>query len=538
MKSIIKKFIPKRLLDLYIKIYHQVYWGYEDLKKSYLREKAYRKNKKISSLIKNNRQLRKKFKIGMAVLAHERPEYLEACLDSLFRTKLYNYDITFLLQDDGSNDPKVKELINKERDPKYKIVRYFTNKGHNSWAGAFNKAIKKLQTIDNFDIIGSCDSDALFHPEWLDKTMKIALWAKKNHNEDILGPFSSFNSDQWEFHKILGIYKSPFGNYVVKERMGALNYFYFSKDLSNLGFYEEHRDDETLMTEKFKNLKIRYFCTENSYVEHLGKVSILDKWRPFIGGENFTFAVKPVLKGWNLPSYVYKRFRYLRHCTIIIEIKHGGLGDHLFWSHLPKIAKEAGFKKVYISSYSKFRHPDYKKFIWEMNPFVDGFCNEKGYQPSFLDIGPGMNLLDKVMLEIGLDDNKRFHEPELYYKPILIKKLEEKNIYDPNYVTDAGSKINPKKIEEYLLKNKIKIDFQMKLRDQSLPLENINKTIETKTIEEYFNTIASCNRVYCLASGTATLASALGKHATVFYGKNFKKMFLHSKLHEYVLIDN
>ncbi|MFI5144689.1 MAG: hypothetical protein ACHQJ4_03765, partial [Ignavibacteria bacterium] len=35
---------------------------------------------------------------------------------------------------------------------KYRIVRYFSEKGHNSWGAAFNKAIKKLIEIDKFDI--------------------------------------------------------------------------------------------------------------------------------------------------------------------------------------------------------------------------------------------------------------------------------------------------------------------------------------------------------------------------------------------------
>src|SRR5689334_10571557 len=41
------------------------------------------------------RSVPERFRIGMAVLAHERPDYLEMCLDSLFRTNLCGYDITF-----------------------------------------------------------------------------------------------------------------------------------------------------------------------------------------------------------------------------------------------------------------------------------------------------------------------------------------------------------------------------------------------------------------------------------------------------------
>lgn len=244
--------------------------------------------------IKMEKKISAKPKIGFAVLAHNRPEYLELCLDSLFRTKLYDYDVTFLIQDDGSDDPRVKEIIEKSRDSEYKIVRSFTQKGHNSWGAAFNKAMRKLLEIDNFDIIGSCDSDAFFHPEWLDKTLKICLWAKEHHKEHILGPFSSFNSSDYIFHKVLGTYESPFGEYVVKERMGALNYLYFKEDFLKLGFYPESKDDETLMTEKFKKLGIKYFSTNDSYVEHIGQESVLNQWRPT--------AVSDAVYGMNLAT--------------------------------------------------------------------------------------------------------------------------------------------------------------------------------------------------------------------------------------------
>lgn len=245
--------------------------------------------------IKLQKELKPNFKIGMAVLAHERPEYLEMCLNSLFQTNLYDYDIIFLIQDDGSKDPRVREIIERERDPQYKIIRYYTPKGHDSWGAAFNKAIRRLLEVDDFDIIGSCDSDALFHPEWLDQTMKVCLWAKKNHKDNILGPFSSFNSSDYAFHRILGTYSSPYGNYVVKRRMGAVNYFFFKEDFLKLGFFEEHRDDETLMTRRFEALRVRNFCTETSYVEHIGGTSVLNQWRP-------TPVTKPVY-GMNLARH-------------------------------------------------------------------------------------------------------------------------------------------------------------------------------------------------------------------------------------------
>jgi len=93
-------------------------------------------------------------KIGMAVLIHERPDYLNLCLNSLFTTELYDYDVTFLLNDDGSKDPRVKLLMDEPRDKKYKIHRNFTSKGTNNAGQAINKAIDYLDTIGSVDNIG------------------------------------------------------------------------------------------------------------------------------------------------------------------------------------------------------------------------------------------------------------------------------------------------------------------------------------------------------------------------------------------------
>ena len=251
------------------------------------------------------------FKIGMAILAYERPDYLQVCLDSLFQSNLYNYDITFLIQDDGSSDPRVRSIIEKERDSQYKIIRSFTPKGHNSWGAAFNKAVKKLLELDNFDIIGTCDSDALFHPDWLDHTLKVCLWAKENHQQNILGPFSSFNSSDYAFHRVLGEYESPFGGYVVKERMGALNYFFFKDDFLKLGYFKEDKNDETLMTMEFKKKKVRNFCTTMSTVEHVGQLSVLNQWRP-TPVQKAVYGSNLAKNGWPEIIHDISTFGYLK----------------------------------------------------------------------------------------------------------------------------------------------------------------------------------------------------------------------------------
>ena len=474
-------------------------------------------------------------RIGIVVLAHERPEYLELCLDSLFATNLHEYDVSFLIHDDGSSDPLVREIMEQARDSRYRIIRSYSTKGHNSWGAAFNKAMRQLLDLGEFDVVGSCDSDAFFHPEWLDSLMKVAIWAKSHHRHHILGPFSCFNSSDYVFHRILGTYDSSFGRYVVKERMGALVYFYFKADLKSLGFFEESRDDETLMTKRLSRRRVRNFCTETSYVEHLGRVSVLDAWRPKAVGDNAAFGVKLAREGWTLPanpcSYIP---RHRLQNDLVIHVKYGGLGDHLFYSHLPRIAKETGrYKNVYISDASPFRNQEIRKLVWELNPYVDGFSNEICPYPDLLPkLDRGCNLLDQLMLCHDLDDGVRYHDPEIYYVPKMVKLLTRKIIYDPNYISNAG-RLSIGKIENYFTSQKLRIDLQMRLREQSLPIVDFGSWLSSDSLESFCDIIHSCSSLYCLVTGTATLASALGKPAQILYGKGVLDIFMHSKLHSY-----
>ena len=221
----------------------------------------------------------------------------------------------------------------------------------------------------------------------------------------------------------------------------------------------------------------------------------------------------------------------------VILVKHGGLGDHLFFSHLPRIAKTSGgFDRVLISKCSEFRHPSYAKLVWELNPYVDGFTDEAAPYPEFEVIAPGMNLLDRLMLERGLDDGKRFHEPEVHYRPKRLAFLKDKTVFDPNFVSGVGD-VSQKLLEDFFSAEGTP-DYQLKPGQRSCALSSAKAELTTKSLFHYCDIIHSCGRFYCLASGGATLAAALGKPATVFFGRGQKDMFHHSKLHRYVNISS
>jgi len=344
-----------RLLDYYRKMAAAYVWFDQYFSKNNSRLDRWFILLGLGSKLK--RKLHQNPKIGLAVLAHERPDYLKICLDSLFRTKLHDYDVTFLLQDDGSKDPRVREIINTPRDPQYKIVRSFTKKGHNSWAAAFNKAIRKLNKTDNFDIVGTCDSDAVFHPKWLEKSIKMFLWAKENHKDHKLIKFSPFNSVDYAFHKVLGIHQSPFGRYVVKERMGDLTSFYFKEDLEKIGFYKESVHDETIMTEKFKRLRFRNFCSETSYVDTIGEESVLNQWRP-IAVRRATFGLNLAKGSWGLDMEQLKPYSYCRFLKKDNNFGDCGKSDLKVDVLIPAIKKDLQVLPLTIRSVRKYlKHP-------------------------------------------------------------------------------------------------------------------------------------------------------------------------------------
>ena len=222
---------------------------------------------------------------------------------------------------------------------------------------------------------------------------------------------------------------------------------------------------------------------------------------------------------------------------LIISIQKGGLGDHLFYSHLPRIAKQyGGFNQVFISNDSIFRNPDTKKLVWELNPYLDGFTNDPGFFYFSEKIEEGENLLDHLMLAYGLDDHKRNHEPEIYYKPKLVESLIDKTIYDPNYISYTGDIKYSATIQNWFDQNNITPNAQMKvLGGRSISI-NCSNTLSTPDIFKFCDLLYSAKAIYCLSTGTGTLAAALQKPITVLYGEGLQKAYRHSGIHSYISV--
>ena len=221
----------------------------------------------------------------------------------------------------------------------------------------------------------------------------------------------------------------------------------------------------------------------------------------------------------------------------IIKVLFGGLGDHLFLSHLPRIAKESGgFKRVYISNLSEYRNIEYKDFVWGSNPHVDGFTDQDAPYPLKMLVDRGNNVLDQVMLLRGLDDGLRYHEPELYIKPPIIESLRDKVVFDPNYISNVGQ-FESAHVEKFFAKEGITPDYMLALRPKGVSIEKYGAILTTESLMHYCSVIVSARKFICFSSGGATLAAALGVPAIVLWGPGQHGMFHHSRLHRYVNVN-
>ena len=219
----------------------------------------------------------------------------------------------------------------------------------------------------------------------------------------------------------------------------------------------------------------------------------------------------------------------------VFRVNYFGLGDHLFYSHLPRIAKQVHkYKKVFISKYSAFGDRQIKELVWDMNPFFDDISSKQIPKLFTENVTKEENILDRAMLKYGLDDGLRFHEPEIYYMSKIIPELKDAVIFDPNFRTDVGHP-SVDMIQTYFKQHNIQITHEMKLRENNRTI-NCKRKITTKNLKHFCDIIVSCKSMVCFQTGTAPLAAALRKSVTVLHTEDGLSIFEHSKLHNYITL--
>lgn len=232
-----------------------------------------------------------------------------------------------------------------------------------------------------------------------------------------------------------------------------------------------------------------------------------------------------------------------------MQVRFGGLGDSLFQSHIPRLAKASGkYDRVLISDLSPFRDPSYRRLVWELNPYVDGFTPDpgltlddalilKGLKLDLSVFPPGANFLDLISAAYDVSTGNLGQEPEIYYVPRTIDLYKGLTIFDPNWVSNIGA-IDTAKIEKYFKDHGVTVDRQFSPRAKALTLSGPIGFIPTYSIEEFCDIIHSAGRIYTLVTGTPTLASAIRKPCTVFFDSQVGPLFLHSGLNKYVRLED
>lgn len=200
---------------------------------------------------------------------------------------------------------------------------------------------------------------------------------------------------------------------------------------------------------------------------------------------------------------------------IILKIEYGGLGDHLFFSPLPRLLKKYNIAdKIFLSSQSVYRSKETYSFVWQENPYLDGISDKPATKIN-RDLAPKIdNIMNIIAAHYGLESIDYELSPEVYLTPNYSDKYAQHNYMDLNYISFTGAfyfldeiKLI-RKYNNYILVNpkKYLIPFILK------------RYIRTINFNDYLSLVYSSRSFACLTSGGASLAAAYNKKALVFYG--------------------
>lgn len=255
----------------------------------------------------------KELKIGYSLLIHNRYEYLKDCLASLFSNQYEDYDITFFLIDDGSTDQRVSILLSTMVDkyPNLNIKVIQAKKTLSTSGAVTNRAIRIMLEDDEYDVIGFGDPDTIYHPDWLNVSIKLFSWLHYNYKKTKVGMVSSYNSKNREFHQWENLQKWPLGNFIPKKQMGWPSIFILPEFIKDVGAFHEMPNDETLFTKRIQELGYSNFSTEFSYLEHVGQVSVLNNYRP-VAVAQADHSDKLISYGWGKEIYKYQNYSIQR----------------------------------------------------------------------------------------------------------------------------------------------------------------------------------------------------------------------------------
>lgn len=217
---------------------------------------------------------------------------------------------------------------------------------------------------------------------------------------------------------------------------------------------------------------------------------------------------------------------------IIIEQEWGGLGDNLQFSTLPEVGSKLGYE-VYISNHNKYRNLDIKRLVWDINPFISGYTDERGNLNDLFNPNPinkdfpildrwndSLNIIQNI--EFQIFGNSYNENPLLYYRPNFIDNLSDKILLDPNSIStnfSFDSIIGSMSKEDLIILNQEMIGYT---------------NIKSSSIFEWVDIITSAKEFICQLSGGTVVMAAYNKSCTV-YTPTYNDTF-NFKIHNYIKI--
>lgn len=131
-------------------------------------------------------------KIGILIVAYNRPDYLQQCLDSLIASEIPPGTIILLL-DDCSTDTQVGKIIAEAKGKLFHVenIKYCAVRNPINWGirGCLECGIETLFNV-GCDVVINLDGDAIVKPEFINRLVDL----KNKHPTNIVSGFNAIST--------------------------------------------------------------------------------------------------------------------------------------------------------------------------------------------------------------------------------------------------------------------------------------------------------------------------------------------------------
>jgi hypothetical protein len=229
----------------------------------------------------------------------------------------------------------------------------------------------------------------------------------------------------------------------------------------------------------------------------------------------------------------------------ILEIRFGGLGDHLVFSAFPEFFSKKFNIKFRLSSHSIFGNEETKNIVWRDNPYVE-FVDTPGKELACPRIDKYKNYNDAFadIFELG----EEYQKMKIYYQPKKMDINEEDILCDLTFGRAGGHNGYKEKIFEDSVVNYLRNNFNGRTLILLMPeAEYANKSIVSAVMKSGLKykvqPVKNLNRLadflysyptrILLYSGAASLAVAINCKATVLCNELSDPYFQYN-IHDYI----